>query len=61
MFNFNFNFDFSSLQEELVNSYKQEYENGWITAAQLNGYVEDGIITRDQYTEIVGDKNGKTA
>lgn len=33
---------------------KSRYDKGWVTLAQLQKYVELGVITEEQYTEICG-------
>jgi len=34
---------------------KRFYDKGLYTKAQVHKFVEKGIITEEQYTEIVGD------
>lgn len=38
----------------MFESIKSRYERGWITDAQLERYVDLGVITRQQADEITG-------
>jgi uncharacterized XkdX family phage protein len=33
---------------------KENYDKGWVTLAQLKKYVQLGVITEEEYTEICG-------
>lgn len=35
---------------------KERYAKKWVTPAQLHRYVELGVITPEQYTEICGEE-----
>ncbi|CCI81746.1 XkdX family protein [Lactobacillus hominis] len=52
-------FDFTTIQQELENQYKQQYDWGWFgdeTTAKntLKGYVALGILSKEGYKRITG-------
>lgn len=42
-----------------VNNLKNRYDLGWVTDAQLERYVDLGVITRAQARQITGTGNEK--
>ena len=52
----------NSINEQMVQNYKEEYELGWIDKATVRSYVSDlKIITAADYQEIVGEPYDQTS